>query len=234
MAAGKANDGAQGHTESAEADGTTTATVAGGTGAESTATTETGAGQGDTTTSEDGAEKAAGATPAATDGKTEEQPGDTGSKAESKVPEQYSFTVPDEGKVYVDERTTAHIEKIARQAGWSNEEAQAALEEHIGTMRSLSDEFLAQTKADTEYGGERLGETQRLALKAIDRVRPTGHARRDSFLTFLHRFGGTNHIEVVSFLADLGKLMAEDAPGRGTSDGGTKRTAEQVLYGPKT
>jgi hypothetical protein len=157
-----------------------------------------------------------------------ETPGKDGEKP--KAPEKYTLTVPENGQLYVDDQVQAQIETMARKAGWTNEEAQAALNEHVTNMTALSETFLATTKADTEYGGDKLAETQRLAKAAIDKVRPAGHPRRESFLKFLNRFGGSNHLDSVSFLADVGRMMAEDSPGSGNAARGAAQTAEQKLY----
>jgi hypothetical protein len=175
-----------------------------GTGTTATGDPATPPAAGDQVTGEKGSE-----------GKTGDETGDTAAAAApaAKVPEKYSLTVPEGGAAYVDDADLKRLEEVARASEWTNEDAQAALEEHISTIKAQSDRWAAETSADPEYGGEKLVETQRLAKAAIDRLRPAGHARRDAFLRFMGRGGAGNHIEVVSFLADLGKLMSEDAPG---------------------
>lgn len=172
----------------------------------------------DTTVNEKPAEKPAGK--------------DDAAKPESKAPEKYALKVPEAGAAFVDPADLTHIETIARAANWSNDDAQAALEEHVATIAAQSERYLAETKADKTYGGDKLTESQRLAKLVIDKVRPTGHERRESFQRFLGRGGAGNHIEVVAFLADLGKMMGEDSPAfsRGTGGSSTKSAAE-VLYG---
>lgn len=151
-------------------------------------------------------------------------------KPAPKAPEKYALTLPDDGRLDASDLKT--IEEIARKADWTNEEAQAAVDEHIALIAQQSERFLTATKADKDYGGEKLAETQKLARAVIDRIRPVGHARRGAFVQFLNRGGAGNHIEVVSFLADLGKLMAEDGATGGRGGGsGKPKTAEEVLYG---
>jgi hypothetical protein len=152
-------------------------------------------------------------------------------------PEKYTLAIPDEAKTYIDDTDVKAFEKMARETGWTNDEAQAAVDEHVRMVAEAAAGFLATTKADPDYGGEHLAETQRLAKVGIDLLRPEGHARRASFTQFLNKVGASNHIEVVSFLADLGKRASEDSPGQ-TSSAQLRgqRTAEQVLYDntPKT
>lgn len=166
--------------------------------------------------------------PTAGAGEGKETPGKAGEQP--KAPEKYTLTVPDNGAAYVDDAVQAQIEKLARSAGWTNDEAQAALNEHVDTMRSLSATYLADTTADKQYGGDKLEETKKLARLAIGKIRPEGHPYRDPFLKFLNRFAGENNINVVAFLADVGRLFAEDAPGIGKQPGGKPQSAEEVLY----
>ncbi len=146
-------------------------------------------------------------------------------------PDKYALAIPDEAKVFIDDNDVKAFEKMARETGWTNDEAQAAVDEHVRMVKEAADGFLAATKADPDYGGEHLAETQRLAKIGIDILRPEGHARRESFTRFLNKVGAANHIEVVSFLADLGKRASEDSPGQTSSTAlRGQKTAEQVLY----
>jgi len=216
--------GAQGTPESAAAAGSAAAAV-NAAGAAPAKPAEAGA----TKTDEGGA--AAAAAPAAEKpGGTGAEPGQPAGGEPPKAPEKYSLTVPTGDEKYVDDRVRAHIERVAKASGWSNDDAQAALEEFLGNVKAEHAAYLEETKADEHYGGDKLEETQRLAKVAIDRLRPVGHARRDSFLAFVNRAGAFNHIEVVSFLADLGRLMAEDRPASGGAPGGAVKPTRDVLY----
>lgn len=149
--------------------------------------------------------------------------------AQSKAPEKYALTLPESGRL--DATDLAYIEDVARKAGWTNEEAQAAIAEQDAAIQAQSDRFLAETTQDKDYGGDKLAASQQLAKAAIDRLRPIGHPRREAFLKFLNRGGAGNHIEVVSALADLGKLMAEDTTVGGNSgSGGEPKTLAQKMY----
>ncbi len=181
--------------------------------------------------------KGAGAPAAAGAGAPDAAKGkDTSGKADEKpaAPEKYTLTVPEDGTAYVDDAVKGQIEAMARSAGWSNDEANAALSEHIETMRALSTTYLAETTADKQYGGEHLDETKKLARLAISKLRPEGHPYRERFVGFLNRFAGENNLNVVAFLADVGRLFAEDQPPVGKQTGGAPKTAEQILYGATT
>lgn len=142
-----------------------------------------------------------------------------GADERPKPPETYDLTVPEGSRVDDEDRT--QVEQMAKTAGWSNDEAQAALDELHAQLDAQATRWLTQTQADRDYGGEHLEQSQRFAKLAINRLRPEGHPRRASFLRFLNKGGAGNHLEVVAFLADLGKAMGEDSPAAGISGGRT-------------
>ena len=210
------NTRAQGGTaDQGKAGGTGTGTgAAGGTGGTTEGQGGTGA-QRDQGTGKPGDQGAPGGTQgksATTDG---QQGRETGTP---QAPAKYELTMPDGGQV--DDSDVKRLETIARKNNWTNEEAQAALDEFNLQLATQSDTYLATTKADADYGGEKLADTQRLANLGINAIRPEGHARRDAFMRLLQRAGIGNHIEVISFLADLGKRVGEDRPGTGLAAGG--------------
>jgi hypothetical protein len=166
---------------------------------------------------------------------TKDKPADTkpaDANAAPTAPEKYTLTVPDGGRLDADD--VKAIEAIAREQGWTNDQAQAALDSHADALAAQSERFLADVTADPTYGGEHLAETQQLARRALDKLRPAGTPRGDALRRLLDKSGYGNHIEVVSLLADLGKQMAEDRPGapQSTDAARTTRTAD-ALY-PKT
>lgn len=155
---------------------------------------------------------------------TAERASETGPKA----PAKYELTWP--------QGTTATAEDVTAFEGWArgknltNEQAQAMLEEREAQVESTLTRFKDETAADPDYGGDKLVETQRLANLAIDKVRPAGHARRDALLALLESSGYINNIEVVSFLADIGKLAAEDRTGTGGGGGVQQVNAADGLF----
>ena len=150
-----------------------------------------------------------------------------------KAPASYALTMPKGAEAWLADSDLANIAKIAKENDWTNEEAQARLEDYADQLVAQSATFKAEVEGNKDYGGEKLVETQRLANLVIDRVRPKGHARAEAFKSLLVRTGYGNNIEVLSFLADLGKLMAEDRPEMQSAGAGGKRTPEEVLYGAK-
>ncbi len=149
--------------------------------------------------------------------------------ATPKPPDTYTLAIPKDAEAWLDATDVTAIEKTAREQGWTNEQAQAALDRTADMLAEQSAAFRAQTESDATYGGANLGETQRLARLALDKVRPAGTPRGDALRRILARSGYGNHLEVVSMLADLGKQFAEDTPIAGSSGAGQK-TAAEILY----
>jgi hypothetical protein len=148
------------------------------------------------------------------------------------APEKYDLKVPEAAAAYLDAADRKTLEDAYRKAGFSNDEAQVALDNYIASVDAQARRMFEETKADPVYGGDNLPETQRLARLAVDRLRPADHPRRAAFEALLARGGTGNHIEVISFLADLGKAMAEDKPTSGkASTGSAPRSAAEVLFG---
>lgn len=147
-----------------------------------------------------------------------------------KAPEKYELAIPE--KSTIDAGDVKMIETIAREQGWSNDEAQAALERHNDSLIEQSARFLADTKADQVWGGDNLAKTQADAKAVLDRVEPATTPEGKALRALLDKSGYGNHIRVVSFLAKLGRMMAEDSPGQGGggAQAGAAKSTEDTLY----
>jgi hypothetical protein len=145
-------------------------------------------------------------------------------------PEKYELKVPEGG--HIDGTDLVLVEKIARTQGLSNADAQALLDDHADALAAQSARFLADTTADSMYGGAKLEQTQKLARAALDRLRPKGTPQGDALRTLLDKSGYGNHLAVISLLADIGKAMAEDSPiaSVGASSGGAAKNDAADLY----
>lgn len=150
------------------------------------------------------------------------------------VPEKYALKLPKGADVWIDDKDLKTFEKVARAKGLTNEQAQAEITERAEFMATQSSAFYDQTAEDDTYGGDKLEETETLARAALDKLRPKGTPRGDALRRMLVKTGYGNNLEIVSFLADLGKMMAEDK-GAGSSSGATlSETAAEKLYGKTT
>lgn len=213
--AGKADDNKTGTTTAAD-----TTTKAGETKpGETTSTTTT------TDTSKAGEASKAGDTATKAGETTTSKAGEQKTGA----PDKYDLKLPE--KTTLDKDDVAAIEVIARENNWTNEQAQAAIQAHHDTLLETSARFLEATKADKTYGGDKLAQSQARAKAVIDRVRPADHPRRAAFTALLDKSGYGNHIEILSFLADLGAMTEEDGAVTGEGAARGTRSAEEVLYG---
>lgn len=165
------------------------------------------------------------------DGKQTETPAAKGEKTPSVTPPaKYALTLPD--SPHVDETELKQVESLAKANGWSNADAQAALDEHAAAIKAQATTFLETTKADSELGGDHYVETERLVRLAMDRLHPEGTKHGDEFRKLLTKSGYGNHPTIVRHLRRLGALMAEDS-GAGVARVAvaSKRSPEEVLYG---
>jgi len=123
------------------------------------------------------------------------------------APVVYDLKIPEGALGLVDSKDLDFFKTAGEKAKWTPQEAQAAVDEFVTLAQAQSARFLAESQADPTYGGANFAEAQRRAMAVITRLRPAGHPRHDSFQSFLAKGGAGNHIEVISILADLGKLM---------------------------
>lgn len=165
------------------------------------------------------------------DGKKPETPAAQGEKTPPATPPaKYELKLPD--SPHVDETELKQVESLAKANGWSNADAQAALDEHAAAIKAQATTFLETTKADGELGGDHYVETERLVRLAMDKLHPEGTKHGDEFRKLLSKTGYGNHPAVVRHLRALGSLMAEDS-GAGVARVAvaSKRSPEEVLYG---
>lgn len=150
----------------------------------------------------------------------------------TKVPDKYELKLPEGSENWLDDTDLTAFATLAKAEGWTNEQAQDRVNKHADALVAQSEAFRAATEADPDYGGDKLQDTQRLAQLALDKVRPAGTPRGDAFRRILAKTGWGNHVEVVSFLADLGKMAAEDRPleEQRVAGGGQKQKDATSLY----
>jgi hypothetical protein len=218
-----------------------------GSGSATATATNTGADGKPATDSKTGADGKTGTeTGAGADGKqtkdgtstSTETAGADGQQATPKAPEKYELKVPENGATYLDGNDLKAIQDFARENDMTNDEAQAELESVVKRAvereQVRADAYIAELKANADFGGDRFDETQRLARLAVDKVLPAGNAYRDEFIKLISRPAIGNYLPVVAFLATLGKHLGEDTVTKGASTGGTgKKSAAEVLYGPE-
>lgn len=139
-------------------------------------------------------------------GKTE------GEKAKPEgAPEKYEFTPP-EGQEF-DPHTIGVFAEVAKELNLSQADAQKVLdkmapamaERQAAQMESIRNEWADSSRADKEFGGDKLTESMASAKKALDAF-ATPELR-----TLLEETGLGNHPEVIRLMVRAGKAISEDS-----------------------
>lgn len=153
----------------------------------------------------------------ATDGQTTgqqpgvESEGEQASQGETPaVPEQYEFAAP-EG-VQLDEAQVAAFTEVAKELSLSQEAAQKIIDKMAPAMQARQLEVLQKartdwaeaTKADQEFGGEKLQENLAVAKKAMDAF------GSPELRKLLNESGLGNHPELIRVFYRAGKAISED------------------------
>jgi hypothetical protein len=143
----------------------------------------------------------------------EENPqGDTGSQEDkaSEVPEKYDFKAPD-GMEY-DQETIDIYAEAAKEAGLSQEKADIILgkiaphlaQQQIKAVEKASAEWKAASRADAEFGGDKLNENMAVAAKAMEKF------ATPELKTLLNESRLGNNPEVIRLFYRVGKAISED------------------------
>nr|DAN78204.1 MAG TPA: putative protease [Caudoviricetes sp.] len=143
----------------------------------------------------------------------ENQEGDQGEQktdAESEVPEKYDFKPP-EGMEF-DEETINLYAEAAKEAGLSQEKADIILgkiaphlaQQQIKAIEKASSEWEAASRADPEFGGDKLNENLSVAAKAIEQF------ATPELKTLLNESRLGNNPEVIRLFYRVGKAISED------------------------
>lgn len=151
--------------------------------------------------------------------------------ATQKAPDKYELKVDEDAAVFIDADDLKLIEKLARDKGLSNDQAQSIVTDRTAALAAQSEAFRVVTEADPTYGGDKLEDTMKFSKIALDKLRPAGTPQGDAFRKILVKTGYGNNLAIVSLLADLGRSMAEDMPGGGQGGGDGQKTVADVLYG---
>lgn len=149
------------------------------------------------------------AQPNITDGKQGQQ---TSQQADVRYgsPENYDFKPP-EGRNYDPEVMKVYTE-VAKELNLSQDAAQKLLSKlgppvearQARELEQLRTVWTNDSKADTEFGGERLTENLAIAKKSLDQFGTPG------LLSLLNESGLGNHPEIIRFFYRAGKAIGED------------------------
>ncbi len=171
-------------------------------------------------------EASAAATGQAAEGaNAQAKPEDAGAKVDGEKPADapivYDFKAP-EG-VELDASAVERFKAVAGDLKMPADQAQKVVDLYADLRKAETDAFVKQvetwgeeTKADKEYGGDKLPETLASARKVIDTF------GTPEFKSLLDSSGMGNHPEVVKLLAKVGKAISEDGFIRGAPKGPAK------------
>ncbi len=148
------------------------------------------------------------------------------------APEQYEdFRIP-EG-VEVDKVTMEEAMSAFKDAGYSQEQAQKAIDLHIKNIQAQQEAFVStrkewieELKADKEFGGTQFESTVKSAQTALRKFDTDG-----GMLKLLESSGFGDNPVVLRFLARVSKGMGEDEVHTERSRDGNKEPLEHRLYG---
>lgn len=148
------------------------------------------------------------------------------------APEKYEdFKLP-EG-VTVDKATMEQAVARFREAGYSQEQAQAAVDLHIKNIQEQNEAFVStrkewveELKADKEFGGAQFDSTVQGAALALRKFDADGGMYR-----LLEDSGFGDNPTVIRFLARVNKALGEDTVHTERSRAESKEPLEHRLYG---
>jgi hypothetical protein len=152
----------------------------------------------------------------------DEKAGDAEGKPEG-APEKYELQTP-EGMQF-DDQVVGAFSEVAKDLGLSQEAAQKILdkvgpvmaERQAETLTAASKEWAEASKADKEFGGDKLNENLAVAKKAMDQF------ASPELRTLLNESALGNNPEVIRMFYRVGKAISED----GFVVGGNARNSEQ-------
>lgn len=175
----------------------------------------------------------------ATEGQTAPQASDKpaeGEKAEGDqgkpqgAPEKYEFKAP-EGTQFNEQVLTAYSE-VAKELNLPQEAAQKVLDKvapviaasQLEAIKTVQNEWIASTKADKEFGGEKIDANIAVAKKALDTF------GTPALVKLLNETGLGNHPEMIRAFYRAGKAISEDKHVSGSAAPGGRKDAASVLY----
>ena len=147
--------------------------------------------------------------------------GDQAPEAPKGAPEKYEFK-PVDGRE-LDSETMSTFAEVAKEAGLTQDAAQKILDRMAPQMaqrqqaqiEAIRNEWVAASKTDSEFGGEKIAENLATAKKALDQF-GTPELR-----ALLNESGLGNHPEIIRLMYRAGKAISEDTyVGRAASVGG--------------
>ena len=126
------------------------------------------------------------------------------------APEKYDFKAP-EGQAF-DDKVIEQFSEVAKELNLSQEAAQKVLDKmapaiqarQMEQFQAIREDWAGQSRADKEFGGDKLAENMAVAQKAMDQF------ATPEFKALLNQTGMGNHPEVIRVFYRAGKAISED------------------------
>jgi hypothetical protein len=168
---------------------------------------------------------------------TSETAGDikTGNEDELKgAPEQYEFKAP-EGREYHPSVINAFSE-VAKELNLTQENADKLLnkmapiitERQTQQIEAVQEQWAEASKADKEFGGEKLDENLKVAKSALEKFGSPELSK------LLQETGAGNNPEIIRLLYRVGKATGEDSLVTGSQSAPNSKSAASILYDKST
>lgn len=177
-----------------------------------------------------GAESQGQQQPGTTEGQAAEGQADTGKTDEAKpegAPESYEW-----GETQFDSEVLTAFGEVAKELNLTQEAASKVLDKmapvmqarQVAQFEAARNEWAEQSKADQEFGGEKLQENLGFAKRAMDAY------ATPELKTLLNESGLGNHPEVIRFFVKAGKAISEDTVITGAKGAATESYNPKRLY----
>lgn len=180
-----------------------------------------------------GADGSGGANAAATEPKAAEaQPEAKPAEKPAGAPDKYEFKAA-EGQTFA-EPVIGAFSEVAKELNLPQDQAQKVLDKMVPVLaahqleqvQAVREEWAGASKADAEFGGDKLPESLGLAKKAMEQF------ATPALRTLLDDSGFGNHPEVIRMFFRVGKAVGDDGFVKGGA-GVAKKSAAEILYSSK-
>lgn len=133
----------------------------------------------------------------------------------------------------LDQTDVDAITAMAQAHGWTQDQAQAALEQTGKALLEQRAAFKEGLDADPEVGGTHNAAAREHAARALDRFLPASEPDGATLRAVMNKSGYGDYAPLVKLLARIGKAMSEDRPIAPALDTPppARRSHADVLYG---
>tara|TARA_R110000744_G_scaffold380326_3_gene500750 strand:+ start:15906 stop:16604 length:699 start_codon:yes stop_codon:yes gene_type:complete len=167
------------------------------------------------------------------EGLTDGSAGDAGDGSQDAPLDASAFTVP-EGMT-LDAVMLEQAMPLFKEAGVNQEQSQKLLDLYatkmqeaeqgkLDTFNQLRQDWVKQSKSDSDFGGDKFDESIASAKAALDKFGTPALSK------LLDDFGVGDHPEMIRFMVSVGRLTQEDTPGNGARNSAGQKSTTDILY----